>query len=56
MCAETGVQKHVIANFDAHDRVNYAALAVNLTVKKEKKTIQMDLELDDCHVYGNGLF
>ena len=42
------VQKQVIANFDAHDRVNYAALAVDLSVKKEKNTIQMNLELDDA--------
>lgn len=41
------VQKQVKATFDAHDRVNYAVLAVNVTVKKEKKTIQMELELDD---------
>lgn len=41
------VQKQVKATFDAHDRVNYAVLDVNVTVKKEKKTIQMELELDD---------
>ena len=41
------VQNPTIANFDIHDRVNYAVLASSLEVKKEKRVIQMDLELDD---------
>ena len=36
------VQNSSIANFDIHDRVNYT-----LEVKREKRVIQMDLELDD---------
>ena len=41
------VRNRVIASFDAHDRVNYAALSAKLSVIPEKKIIQMDLELDD---------
>ena len=41
------VQNQVIANFDIHDRVNYAALSSSLEFKTEKKIIQMNLELDD---------
>ena len=41
------VRNQVVASFDAHDRVNYAALSSKLTVFPEKKVIQMDLELDD---------
>lgn len=41
------VQKTSIANFDIHDRVNYAALSSTLEVKKEKKVVEMNLELDD---------
>lgn len=41
------VQNQVIANFDIHDRVNYAALSSVLDVDKEKKNIRMTLELDD---------
>ena len=41
------VQNAVLANFDIHDRVNYAALSTALQVDKDKKTIQMTLELDD---------
>lgn len=41
------VQNPTIANFDIHDRVNYAVLASSLEVKKEKRVIQMNLELDD---------
>ena len=41
------VQNSSIANFDIHDRVNYAALTSTLEVKREKRVIQMDLELDD---------
>ena len=41
------VQNPVIANFDIHDRVNYAVLRAELEIKIDKKTIQMNLELDD---------
>ena len=41
------MQNPTIANFDIHDRVNYAVLASSLEVKKEKRVIQMNLELDD---------
>lgn len=41
------VQNPVKANFDIHDRVNYAALCAKLEIDKEKKVIQMNLELDD---------
>lgn len=41
------VRNQVIANFDSHDRVNYAALESHLQIKKEKKIIQMELEMDD---------
>ena len=41
------MRNQVIANFDSHDRVNYAALESHLQIKKEKKVIQMELEMDD---------
>lgn len=41
------VQNPNPANFDIHDRVNYAALSSELLVDREKKIIQMNLELDD---------
>ena len=41
------VQNRNPANFDIHDRVNYAALKASLELKEEKKVIQMNLELDD---------
>lgn len=41
------VQNPVAANFDTHDRVNYAALSAALELQREKKVIQMTLELDD---------
>ena len=41
------VRNQVIVNFDSHDRVNYAALESHLQIKKEKKVIQMELEMDD---------
>ncbi|QDW75522.1 HD domain-containing protein [Lachnospiraceae bacterium KGMB03038] len=41
------VQNRTPANFDIHDRVNYAALKAALELKEEKKVIQMNLELDD---------
>ena len=42
------VQNRNKATFDIHDRVNYAALTSTLEVKREKRVIQMDLELDDA--------
>lgn len=36
-----------IANFDIHDRVNYAALSSALIVEPEKAVIRMELKLDD---------
>ena len=41
------VRNPIIASFDAHDRVNYAVLSAQLTVRPEEKIIQMDMELDD---------
>ena len=41
------VQNPVAANFDIHDRVNYAALSSVLELLEEKKVLQMTLELDD---------
>ena len=41
------VQNHNPATFDIHDRVNYAALSSKLIISKEKRMIQMELELDD---------
>ena len=41
------VQNPIKANFDIHDRVNYAALSSKLEILEEKKVIQMNLELDD---------
>lgn len=41
------VQNPVIAKFDTHDRVNYAALNSTLEFREDKKIIQMNLELDD---------
>ena len=41
------VQNRNKATFDIHDRVNYAALSSKLIIYKEKRIIQMELELDD---------
>ncbi len=41
------VRNKVKASFDKHDRVNYAVLSSSLEINKEKKTIQMTMELDD---------
>ena len=41
------VQNRNRAAFDIHDRVNYAALSSKLIIQKEKRIIQMELELDD---------
>ena len=40
-------RNHVKASFDKHDRVNYAAVSAELCVLTEKKTVQLDLELDE---------
>ena len=42
------VQNRNKATFDIHDRVNYAALSSRLIIDKEKRMIQMELELDDA--------
>lgn len=41
------VQNENSSAFDIHDRVNYAALSSKLIIHKEKRMIQMELELDD---------
>ena len=41
------VRNRVKATFDKHDRVNYAAVTAELTVLTEKKTVQLDIELDE---------
>lgn len=41
------IQMITYLRFDAHDRVNYAALSTSLEIKEEKKVIQVELELDD---------
>ena len=41
------VRNRVKASFDKHDRVNYAAVTAELTVLTEKKTVQLDIELDE---------
>ena len=41
------VQNRNKSTFDIHDRVNYAALSSKLIIEKEKRMIQMELELDD---------
>lgn len=47
------VQEKVKANFDIHDRVNYAVTDNELVVDNEKKTITLELELDEsiCTMY-----
>lgn len=35
------------ATFDIHDRVNYAAVTSKLDISPEKKTIHLEIELDD---------
>ena len=36
------------AQFDIHDRVNYAAVSSNILIDREKKEITLDIELDDA--------
>lgn len=41
------VQNPVPARFDAHDRVNYAVLSCKMNIDKEKRTISVQIYLDD---------
>ncbi len=41
------VRNPVKENFDKHDRVNYAAVSSKLRVNREKKVIELRLELDE---------
>lgn len=41
------VQNPYPAKFDAHDRVNYAVLSCKMAIDKEKRTINVQIELDD---------
>lgn len=41
------VQNPVPARFDAHDRVNYAVLSCKMNIDKEKRTISVQIDLDD---------
>ncbi|WP_122789924.1 HD domain-containing protein [Intestinibacillus sp. Marseille-P6563] len=41
------VRNRVKARFDKHDRVNYAAVSSKLSVCPEKKTVKLDIELDE---------
>ena len=41
------VRNRIKATFDKHDRVNYAAVSAALEVLPEKKTVQLDIELDE---------
>ena len=47
------VQEKVKANFDIHDRVNYAVTGNKLVVDRQKATITLELELDEsiCTMY-----
>lgn len=41
------VRNKVKANFDKHDRVNYAVTAVELSIQEEKHTILFEIKLDE---------
>ena len=41
------VQNPVPARFDAHDRVNYAVLSCKMNIDKEKRTLSVQIDLDD---------
>ena len=41
------VRARVQADFDMHDRVNYAAVSSALSVDAQEKTITLDIVLDD---------
>lgn len=50
---KTDVRRNRVRNkaketFDIHDRVNYAAKKATLTVKREEKTIHLDITLDEA--------
>jgi metal-dependent HD superfamily phosphatase/phosphodiesterase len=47
------VQEKIKANFDIHDRVNYAVTNNELKIDKDSKTIMLELELDEtiCTMY-----
>lgn len=47
------VQEKVKANFDIHDRVNYAVTGNKLVVDRQNATITLELELDEtiCTMY-----
>lgn len=47
------VRTKELANFDIHDRVNYAVTGTNLEIDIEKKTITLHLEVDEniCTMY-----
>lgn len=41
------VRNRVKANFDKHDRVNYAAISSKLTIDAESKVARLEIELDE---------
>lgn len=41
------VRNTIMSSFDAHDRVNYAVKTSKLTINSEKKSIKMEMELDE---------
>lgn len=41
------VRNRIKANFDKHDRVNYAAKSSKLTIQTDKKVITLNIELDE---------
>jgi putative nucleotidyltransferase with HDIG domain len=41
------VRNKIKANFDKHDRVNYAAKSSKLTIQTDKKVITLNIELDE---------
>lgn len=41
------VRNKDLANFDSHDRVNYAAIESRVTINKEKGTVHLDINLDE---------
>ena len=56
MLEETGCVRNQMkpkANFDDHDRVNYAVTKTDLIIDKDKKQISLNLEIDEkiCTLY-----
>lgn len=41
------VRNKDMAKFDIHDRVNYAAISADLQIDVEKRTLHLDIQLDD---------